>query len=86
MAANEDKPTHPEGDSLSGSGDGNGANGAPPEWGPPFRFNPEELEQFRRELSEEELIALLRELRESGGGYQLSEFLPELKRAAGLDD
>jgi hypothetical protein len=83
------EPNRPEGSAEAGT---NGANGHRPTDpfagfpGPaPIRLSPEELARIRDEVSEEEIIALLREMRETGG-LELADFLPELKRAAGIDD
>jgi hypothetical protein len=52
----------------------------------PFaKLSPELLEWFRQQVNEEEVIAGLREIEETGG-LELSDFLPELERAAGLDE
>jgi hypothetical protein len=50
----------------------------------PFRFSPEELARIRDEVSEEELIALLKEM-EGTGGLTSEEFFRGLEQAAGGD-
>jgi hypothetical protein len=51
----------------------------------PVPVTPELRERARRELNEEELVAALREVRQTGG-LQLKDFLPDLERAAGADE
>ena len=86
MKPEDDGPAAGKSESESANPASNETNGWPPDWGPQYRFTPEELERFRQEVSEEELIALVRELEQSGGGYKLMDFLPELKQAAGVTD
>lgn len=64
----------------------NGSNGLGPDGLPPsIKLTPEQLDWARRHFNEEEVVAALRDLRENGG-FQLADFLPELKRLAGIDD
>ncbi len=67
----------------------NGKNGAPsPEpmpGPPPMKLTPELLEWARRQFSEEEIVAGLREVRETGG-LELRDFIHELEQASGLDE
>jgi hypothetical protein len=50
----------------------------------PIDPSPDLKDWARRQFSEQEIVAGLQELREKGG-IELSEFLPELEQAAGLD-
>lgn len=66
-----------------------GANGPrlPPDlpWGVPIPVPPEVLEWARRNFSEEDALADLREVQETGG-LELHEFIDELERLAGSDE
>jgi hypothetical protein len=52
---------------------------------PRSELTPELLEWARKQINEEEIVAALREMQETGG-LELSEFLDDLKRAAGIDE
>jgi hypothetical protein len=49
---------------------------------PPVRLTPKLLEWARKQLNEEEIVAGLREIRQTGG-LELQDFLHELEQAAG---
>jgi hypothetical protein len=85
MKPDEDKLAAGNGDSRGMNGDSNGTTGWPPDWGPQYRFTPEELDAFRQEVSEEELMALLAEIKETGG-VSSAEMLEAIERAANGDD
>jgi hypothetical protein len=52
----------------------------------PFaKLSPELLEWARQQINEEEIVAGMREIEETGG-LELSDFLPELEQAAGPDE
>jgi hypothetical protein len=72
-------------DPYMGAG-ANGSNGLGPDGLPvPIKLTPEQLEWARQQINEEDVIAALRDF-EKNGGFELAEFLPELKRLAGIDD
>lgn len=52
---------------------------------PPVRLTPELLEWARKQLNEEEILAGLREIRQTGG-FELQDFIRELEQAAGKDE
>jgi hypothetical protein len=59
--------------------------GSPTGLANPVTLSPETLEWVRRQFSEEDLVAGLREIRETGG-LELCDFIQELEQAAGPDE
>jgi hypothetical protein len=68
---------------------GTGPNGLPPlgpaDGFPVIKLPPEVLEWERQQVNEEEIVAGLREI-EQTGGLELRDFLHELEQAAGPDE
>lgn len=86
MKPEDDVPDFPAGYDPFAAPGANGSNGLGPDGLPiPTKLTPEQLEWARQQINEEEVIAALRDL-EKNGGFELAEFLPELKRLAGIDD
>src|SRR5438105_2957015 len=90
-----DSSSQPEttGSTPIGGDEANGKNGEhrfwPFEGPPPPRLTPEEIQELLKLWTEEDekrAAQDLRDILENGGGYQLADFLPELKRSAGIDD
>jgi hypothetical protein len=83
-------PTSPERPtSLGTPSDGTGPGGSPPPGStdgfPVIKLPPEVLEWERQQVNEEEIVAGLREI-EQTGGLELRDFLHELEQAAGPDE
>jgi hypothetical protein len=85
MNPNQDRLEPDPANQSAGTG-ANGGNGSGPRPGPPLiPVTPEIVEWMLHQGDDEMAAAGLREIEETGG-LRFEDFLPELKRAAGIDD